>query len=194
MEYIKESDLVHIIENSTVLHNEKKIRAIVIGIIEGLTAMHQSGFIHRDIKPENILVSETDKGNTINIKITDFGFVDEIKSISKEKKGTRGYISPEVIKRNITSPEGIDMFSLGVLTFILLTNEFPFDSPTEDDELYSLIIEEKWDEYWKKVGYIADISIEAKQMFQGMICEDAHKRFSFEQLRNCTWIKNVTPS
>lgn len=194
MEYIKDSDLVHLIENSSVLHNEKKVRAIVLGVIEGLTAMHQRGFIHRDIKPENILVSEIDKGNSYNVKITDFGFVDGIKSISKEKKGTRGYMSPEVINRCATSAEGIDVFSLGVLTFILLTSEFPFDSPTKDDELYSLIIEEKWDEYWKKVGHIKDVSTEAKQMIQGMICEDTHKRLSFEQLRNCAWIKKVTPS
>lgn len=75
--------------------------------------------IHRDIKPENLLVFE-DK-----VKLADFGWSNKIETMRNTYCGTPDYLAPEMILRS-THNEKLDVWSLGVLTFELLTGYAPF--------------------------------------------------------------------
>jgi calcium-dependent protein kinase len=90
------------------------------------------GIIHRDLKPENILMQ--DDGNPDTIKIIDFGAA-KMFDISedlqqKERIGTPFYIAPEVLNHNYN--EKCDIWSIGVITFMLLSGKLPFGG--KDDE------------------------------------------------------------
>ena len=97
--------------------------------------MHSKGIIHRDLKPENIMLEE-DK-NYKNCKLIDFGLSTKIKDQPEtELMGTIYYIAPEVLKGSYN--EKADIWSLGVLAFILLSGIPPFNS-ADDNEIQQLI-------------------------------------------------------
>ncbi|KAH3759304.1 myosin light chain kinase A [Pelomyxa schiedti] len=115
-------------------------------IVDGLYGLHINRVMHRDLKPENILVMENDpltdpRNEAPDIKIADFAFARVLNSTSMAARtlvGTPNYVAPEVLSVG----EGLngygikcDMWSLGVLLFVMLTGRFPFngkdDSHTE---------------------------------------------------------------
>ncbi len=87
--------------------------------------MHQNGIVHRDLKPENLLLS--DKSKNAKIMISDFGLsklYDE-ETAMKTACGTPGYVAPEVLRRQGYGRE-VDLWSIGVITYILLSGYPPF--------------------------------------------------------------------
>ncbi|CAG8456252.1 2022_t:CDS:2 [Gigaspora margarita] len=94
---------------------EKKASRYIAQIAEALSYIHQKHVIHRDIKPENLLIDLNDE-----IKIADFGW-----SVHT-KKSTLDYISPEIVEGK-EHDERIDLWSLGVLCYKLLTGTTPFE-------------------------------------------------------------------
>ena len=93
--------------------------------------------MHRDIKLENILVDLEDKDDgtqEIVCKISDFGLAFEMKEKSNQtgiRAGTAIYVAPELIKAKQYGQE-IDIWSLGVLTHVMLTGYAPYDAKTND--------------------------------------------------------------
>lgn len=116
--------------------------------------LHKQGIVHRDLKPENILMSSQDD-NAI-LKISDFGlskFVDE-ETVCKTYCGTPLYLAPEVIcNRTINRPytSAVDVWSLGVILFLLLSGYHPFihSYPAEDNIVKGAYLLRK--ERWSKV-------------------------------------------
>jgi calcium/calmodulin-dependent protein kinase I len=120
---------------------EREAAHIVEKILHAINYLHKRGIVHRDLKPENLLLSE--KSGNATIKISDFGlskiFSEEV--IMKTACGTPGYVgttlflyfsnhitsilAPEVLRRQGYSKE-VDMWSLGVITYILLCGYPPF--------------------------------------------------------------------
>lgn len=96
-------------------------------LADALAYLHRNGIVHRDLKPENILY----EGKNINsrIKITDFGLSrDTTRNPNKALKtacGTPGYVAPEILKAQVYD-EGVDLWSVGVIIYILLCGFPPF--------------------------------------------------------------------
>jgi len=92
----------------------------------GLNYLHKKNIAHRDLKPENILLvhKELDK---FDVKIADFGFAAQFNpKIGFDKKmGSAMYMAPELVLRKNYN-EKVDIWSIGIITFILLTGEPPF--------------------------------------------------------------------
>jgi serine/threonine protein kinase len=88
--------------------------------------MHQKNMVHRDLKPENILLDSIDIDN-IQVKIADFGFscLFDPKQGMVSKIGTLAYMAPEILKDKIYGPQ-IDVWSIGTITFMLLTGKCIF--------------------------------------------------------------------
>lgn len=83
---------------------------------QGLTIMHEAGYVHADIKPNNIMLCDDDTG-----KLIDFGQSCEIGTVKQRIQGTPDYIAPEqVLRREITAKT--DIFNLGATMYWLLTN------------------------------------------------------------------------
>ncbi|WP_335595550.1 bifunctional protein-serine/threonine kinase/phosphatase [Hyphomonas sp.] len=105
-----------------------EVRAIAEGIVLALRALHRMGMVHRDIKPENIMI--THQGD---VKIIDYGTVqaaglDEVASPLSETHavGSVAYSAPEYVLGRKATPQS-DLFSLGVVTYELLTGRRPYE-------------------------------------------------------------------
>ena len=183
MEYAEKGDLVNYIEQQN--NNENEAKKLITQILNGYEEINKCGFIHRDLKPENILIMDD---NTL--KITDFGFCEKMNCVSSKIIGTDGYMPPEVLKNENLIPQEIDVFSLGVILFLLVAGEFPFGEPNKEDEFYKYIIDENWEEYWKLVDSKNNFSQDLKTLIQGMICYEPNKRFNNEKIKSSKWFSN----
>ncbi|KAI8804135.1 kinase-like domain-containing protein [Cladochytrium replicatum] len=106
-------------------YTEADAAKIVHRILMAIEYLHAKGIAHRDLKPENLLLSH--KGADSKIMISDFGlskiFNDE--DVMRTACGTPGYVAPEVLQRQGYGHE-VDLWSLGVITYILLCGYPPF--------------------------------------------------------------------
>ncbi|XP_055601780.1 phosphorylase b kinase gamma catalytic chain, skeletal muscle/heart isoform-like isoform X3 [Uranotaenia lowii] len=113
---------------SVVTLSEKKSRYIMRQIFEGVDYIHSKNIVHRDLKPENILLDDS-----LNVKITDFGFARKLKEGEKlyDLCGTPGYLAPETLKCNMFDDapgysKEVDIWACGVIMFTLLVGCPPF--------------------------------------------------------------------
>ena len=129
-EHLKGGELYERIIDGKYL-TEVKAAKIMRQVLLAINYMHQKNIIHWDIKPENILFESKDQED---IKITDFGFsafFDPKDGLSLIL-GSPLYMAPEIIKGNYYN-EKVDIWSVGVITFMLLSGRSPFPGKTNDD-------------------------------------------------------------
>ena len=103
------------------------MRKIIFIIATSIKHLHDNGMVHRDIKLENILCVRN--GNDVlNVKLCDFGLSMGEKPLSKCQVivGTAHYVAPEIIMKH-THSKCQDMWSLGVMAYLLLTGCYPFE-------------------------------------------------------------------
>jgi serine/threonine protein kinase len=116
-------------------------------MVDVLSYMQGKNVVHRDLKLENILVDEQ-----LNLKVADFGFATYKKINALDSyRGTMTYMAPEIKEGKTYDGKKIDIFSTGVILFIIVLGIFPFKEAKKDEFFYSLIIEKKLETYWKKV-------------------------------------------
>jgi serine/threonine protein kinase len=128
MEYLQGESLKDILERGPVPCDT--VVTYLKDITKALSAIHEAGIIHRDLKPANVIVS-----NKKEIKLTDFGLArygDSDITKHDEVVGSLQYISTELwLGRDFDARA--DLYSLGVLTYELLTGVVPFDGDTPHD-------------------------------------------------------------
>jgi calcium-dependent protein kinase len=108
-------------------------------ILSALNYCHSHSVVHRDLKPENILFDRRDKDPTL--KIIDFGTAEIFDPKQKQKltegSGTPIYVAPEVLKHSYNSK--CDLWSVGVILYMLLSGRPPFTGKTEQDIMTSVV-------------------------------------------------------
>ena len=130
LEYINGISLIDYMKNlSGMKIKEDKCKKIFYQIVNAINYCKSKNIYHRDIKLENILLV-----NEKLVKIIDFGFSIKCPKNTYQKFlcGTPNYMSPEIINKHNYIPEYSDIWSLGVLLFIMLTGTFPFKANTEE--------------------------------------------------------------
>ena len=167
--------------------SERDAATIIKAVLKAIAYCHSIGLVHRDLKPENILL----EGNDLDhIKIIDFGTSNLINQNQKlkERLGTAYYIAPEVLKKNYD--EKCDLWSIGVIMFILLTGEPPFNGSNDEEILQNV-----------KNGYVdfstsifQEISNEAKDLLSKLLEKVPSKRISAIEALEHPWIKNLAPN
>ena len=108
---------------------------IILQTCRGLQAAHERGLVHRDLKPNNIFVLPDD-----SVKIIDFGVAHmaDLAATMTVKGGTLLYMAPEQIEMKPASPSS-DIFSLGVVSYEILTGRRPFAFPTEPEVIEAIL-------------------------------------------------------
>ncbi len=111
--------------------------AVLRPVLRGLAAAHRADLVHRDIKPENVLIS--DEGA---VKLADFGLVRAVAQAGITSAsvilGTAAYLSPEQVSTGVTDSRS-DIYSVGILTYELLTGTTPFIGDTALATAYSRV-------------------------------------------------------
>ncbi|XP_061111700.1 death-associated protein kinase 2-like [Conger conger] len=157
-------------------------------ILQGLSHMHGKNIAHFDLKPENIMLSEKDVPQP-NIKIIDFGLAQRLPPGGEYRSiaGTPQYIGPEVINNEPLSVAS-DMWSIGVITYILLSGLSPFQGDTDEDTLTNIIrMNYAFEEY-----YFRETSEMAKDFIEKLLVKDQSERMTAEQCLLHPWIKPPT--
>ncbi|PNY11238.1 calcium-dependent protein kinase 9-like protein [Trifolium pratense] len=164
-------------------YSERAAASICRQIVNVVHICHFMGVMHRDLKPENFLLSSKDDNATI--KATDFGlsvFIEEGK-VLRDVVGSAYYVAPEVLRRKYGKE--IDIWSAGVILYILLCGVPPFWAETEKG-IFDAIL----------VGHIdfesrpwPSISNSAKDLITKMLTQDPKKRITASQVLEHPWLK-----
>ena len=104
-------------------------------ILSAVNYCHKNKIIHRDLKPENILISQRNKKGFNIIKIIDFGTAILFNKKDKKLAGSIYYLSPEIISKNRNYTEKCDIWSCGIIMYILLSGRPPFNGDSDEDIL-----------------------------------------------------------
>jgi calcium-dependent protein kinase len=181
-EYCNGGELFEKIKNMNSF-TEKMAAEYMKQILSAVVYCHTKNIVHRDLKPENLLLDS--KKPNASIKVIDFGTSRKFSSTKKMSKrlGTPYYIAPEVLDQNYD--EKCDVWSCGVILYILLCGYPPFGGSTEN-EILNKVKSGKFkfdDDDW------SGISMDAKNLIKKMLTYNAKERISALEALNDKWIQ-----
>lgn len=182
MEQLKGGDLFTYLEKRNFEIPEKRAKCLSHQIATALYYLHSFGIAHRDLKPENILmVSDSEDSD---LKIVDFGLSKIIgpNESSLDPFGTLSYVAPEVLLQKPYGKE-VDLWSLGVITYLLLCRVLPFDDE-EDKEIARQTIQDAPDFSFPPWD---SISPEAQELVKKLLEKNRPKRPSLEETLSHKW-------
>ena len=184
-ELCKEGELYKEIKQNAPF-NEKYSSYIMYQIFSAINYLHKLKIIHRDLKPENILIVKKDKNKFPYIKICDFGTSQIFNNNSTQNQiiGSSYYIAPEIFKKKNYN-EKCDIWSCGVILYILLSGRPPFIGKDENEIAENV----KKGNYDLTQSPFHMISNEAKDLIKNCLNIDPKKRISAENALNHNWIK-----
>ncbi|OIW21217.1 hypothetical protein TanjilG_31085 [Lupinus angustifolius] len=164
---------------------EDEARLYFQQLISAVDFCHSRGVYHRDLKPENLLLDEEG-----NLKVTDFGlstFSEHMRQdgLLHTTCGTPAYVAPEVIRKNGYDGAKADIWSCGVILYVLLSGFLPF----QDENLMAM---------YKKI-YRGDFkcppwfSSEARRLVTKLLDPNPNTRITISKIMDSTWFKKSTP-
>ena len=188
MEYCQGSDLFTYIEKRGYKLNEKRACEIIHKLCAAVYYLHSYGIVHRDLKPENIIM--TDNTDNADIRLLDFGLSKILGPTEKcsEPFGTISYVAPEVLKQKYYGRE-VDIWSIGIITYLLLCGCLPFDDEKSEKEIARQTIEDPVPYYprlWKK------LSEDAKNFVEGCLKKNPLERMNIKDALEHNWIKKFS--
>ena len=154
-------------------------------MVEAVGFCHASGITHRDLKAENMMLD-----SEWNLKIIDFGLSAPTEGRDgsgylKTKLGTYGYMAPEQHLGRVYQGERVDVFSLAVVLFVMISGHPPFNAATPKDQFFVALVVKNNDDFWNKHSMnkaegSSFYSAAFKDLFEKMVELDPEKRITME--------------
>jgi calcium-dependent protein kinase len=187
--------LDHILQEEKGSFSEKKASVIFSTMLQSLAFLHSKKIVHLDLKPENFVYSlkeiEATEQKPRLLKLIDFGCAREVsdKQICNVRTGTPYYIAPEMLTRKVEKNGSVlracDMWSMGVILFVLVTGRLPFFGETRKDILQSVLN--------GKYQFPADVTLseQVKDLISKLLEKDHLKRLSAHEALQHPWLTDV---
>ncbi|XP_018601277.1 death-associated protein kinase 3 [Scleropages formosus] len=156
-------------------------------ILDGVHYLHSKNIAHFDLKPENIMLLDKNVSNP-RIKLIDFGIAHKIETGNEFKNifGTPEFVAPEIVNYEPLGLEA-DMWSIGVITYILLSGASPFLGETKQETLTNIsAVDYDFDE-----EFFGNTSELAKDFIRRLLVRDPKKRMTIEESLEHSWIKVI---
>lgn len=161
---------------------EKEARRFFQQIISAVEYCHRHKIVHRDLKPENLLLDDN-----LNVKIADFGLSNIMTdgNFLKTSCGSPNYAAPEVISGKLYAGPEVDVWSCGVILYVMLCGRLPFD----DEFIPALFQKISSGEYVLPSG----LSSGAKNLLQRMLVVNPLNRITVNEIMQDPWFKKDIP-
>ena len=187
MEYCSGGDLLSYFEHYEYELKETRVCEIIHKLSMAIYYLHSYGIVHRDLKPENILM--TDLSPEADIRLLDFGLSKIIGNEEKctEPYGTLSFVAPEVLQGK-PYDKSVDLWSIGIITFLLLCGYLPFDDKHSEREIARQTIQDPVpfeSKIWNKY------TPEAKNFVEGLLQKKPEKRLTIKEILEHPWIKKM---
>jgi len=187
MELVPGGDLFDAIVEAT-RFTEKDASHMIRDLASAVQYLHSLKIVHRDIKPENLLVVNKSNG-ILSLKLADFGLSIEVKSPMFLVCGTPTYVAPEILDESGYGLK-VDIWAVGVITYILLCGFPPFRSQKQDqEELFDKILRCDY-EFLKP--FWDDVSESARDLICRLLVVDVKKRYCAGDILEHPWIQGHT--
>ncbi|XP_022095191.1 testis-specific serine/threonine-protein kinase 6-like [Acanthaster planci] len=182
-ELAQRGDLLGYIQRHKVL-SVPVARTIFSQILAAIEYLHQNGIYHRDLKCENILLDPGHK-----VKLTDFGFAREWyepNELCRTYCGSAAYASPEILQGLPYEPSTADIWSMGIVLFVMVQGRMPFDD-TNVKQMVSVVL--RYD-----VGFVnkRPLCSPLKALIRSILNHDQWKRATIGQIRRSPWLESPT--
>jgi calcium/calmodulin-dependent protein kinase I len=161
-------------------YSEANAKEVMKQLLTAIEYFHSLGIVHRDLKPENLLLEK--ESDDTNIKVTDFGLSRFSDLLMHTACGTAGYVAPEILTCKGYDKE-VDMWSAGVILYILLSGYPPFFDEHEP-RLFDSIMKAEYEfhpQYWDH------ISKEAKDLISKLLVVNPLKRLTAKEALHHPW-------
>ncbi len=183
--------LERVVENGN--FSESEARGVIHQVLKGMEYLHSKNIVHRDLKLENILLS--DGSSSAVVKIADFGLARFFADDSQLRTicGSPLYVAPEIldIGANMeTYTPAVDMWSIGVMLYILLSGNSPFENEDEHS-LFQMI---RLGEYSMDDHLWDHVSDEAKDCVQRLLTVNTSVRMTITEALEHPWVLGLTKS
>ncbi|XP_026896313.1 SNF-related serine/threonine-protein kinase isoform X1 [Acinonyx jubatus] len=164
--------------------NEDLAKKYFAQIVHAISYCHKLHVVHRDLKPENVVFFEKQG----LVKLTDFGFSNKFQPGKKltTSCGSLAYSAPEILLGDEYDAPAVDIWSLGVILFMLVCGQPPFQE-ANDSETLTMIMDCKY-------TVPSHVSKECKDLITRMLQRDPKRRASLEEIENHPWLQGVDPS
>ena len=184
-ELCKGGDLYSYLNQRSFKIPETKAAKLIYKLAKSVLFLHTLGIIHRDLKPENILM--TDMTDEADIRISDFCICKRLEpnETTKEIVGTLGYMAPEVLM-GMDYNFSPDVWSIGVIAYLLLTGYLPFDDEESDKEVIRKTLFESIpfdNDSWKNISH------QAKDFIKKILVKDKEQRMTIEDILKDQWLE-----
>ncbi|KAM3690811.1 hypothetical protein ACB098_09G151500 [Castanea mollissima] len=165
-------------------YSEEDARVVMVQILSVVAYCHLQGVVHRDLKPENFLFTSKDENSPL--KAIDFGLSDYVKPDERlnDIVGSAYYVAPEVLHRSYQTEA--DMWSIGVIAYILLCGSRPFWARTESGIFRAVL---KADPSFEEAPW-PSLSPDAIDFVKRLLNKDYRKRLTAAQALSHPWLAN----
>ncbi|XP_069577597.1 SNF-related serine/threonine-protein kinase-like [Brachyistius frenatus] len=164
--------------------SEEVAKCYFAQIVHAISYCHRLHVVHRDLKPENVVFFEKQGV----VKLTDFGFSNRFQpgTTLNTSCGSLAYSAPEILLGDEYDAPAVDIWSLGVILFMLVCGQPPFQE-ANDSETLTMIMDCKY-------TVPPHISHACRDLIGHMLQRDPKKRATLEQIEGHQWLQGVDPS